>query len=145
MRFFFMGPRILGIRPGVSFGPSDFRKAFGAKRGATGNMTGSFVYVIADESGRHKYPSAVIVHTAAAALLMRSPRGPSHDGHKDAFDLWWEWVEKPLDSPLTIDADRWDDDVRLSDLEPRFSCNACGRRGADVRPLFEPAPMGTSG
>ena len=23
----------------------------------------------------------------------------------DAFDLWWEWAEKPLDSPLTIDAD----------------------------------------
>jgi hypothetical protein len=24
--------------------------------------------------------------------------------NKDAFDLWWEWAEKPLDSPLTIDA-----------------------------------------
>jgi hypothetical protein len=24
--------------------------------------------------------------------------------HKDAFDLWWEWAEKPLDSMLTIDA-----------------------------------------
>ena len=23
---------------------------------------------------------------------------------KDAFDLWWQWAEKPLDSPLTIDA-----------------------------------------
>jgi hypothetical protein len=23
---------------------------------------------------------------------------------KDAFDRWWEWVEKPLDSPLTIPA-----------------------------------------
>jgi hypothetical protein len=22
----------------------------------------------------------------------------------DAFDLWWEWAEKPLDSPLTIPA-----------------------------------------
>jgi hypothetical protein len=21
---------------------------------------------------------------------------------KDAFDRWWEWVEKPVDSPLTI-------------------------------------------
>jgi hypothetical protein len=30
MRFFVIGPRILGIRPGVSFGPSDFRKAFAA-------------------------------------------------------------------------------------------------------------------
>jgi hypothetical protein len=25
--------------------------------------------------------------------------------NKDAFDLWWEWAEKPLDSPLTIDAE----------------------------------------
>jgi hypothetical protein len=24
---------------------------------------------------------------------------------KDAFDLWWEWAEKPLDSPLMIDGD----------------------------------------
>jgi hypothetical protein len=23
---------------------------------------------------------------------------------KDAFQLWWEWAEKPLDSTLTIDA-----------------------------------------
>jgi hypothetical protein len=23
---------------------------------------------------------------------------------KDAFDRWWEWVEKPLDSTLTIPA-----------------------------------------
>jgi len=37
---------------------------------------------------------------------------------------------------VTIDASRWPDDVRLSDLEPRFICQACGHRGADVRPLF---------
>jgi hypothetical protein len=24
--------------------------------------------------------------------------------NKDAFDLWWSWAIKPLDSPLTIDA-----------------------------------------
>jgi hypothetical protein len=22
--------------------------------------------------------------------------------NKDAFDLWWEWAEKPLDSPLMM-------------------------------------------
>jgi hypothetical protein len=33
-----------------------------------------------------------------------------------------------------ISADRWPDDVRLSDIEPRFICEACGKRGADVRP-----------
>jgi hypothetical protein len=35
-----------------------------------------------------------------------------------------------------ISGDRWPDDVRLSDIEPRFTCQACGRRGADVRPNF---------
>jgi hypothetical protein len=24
---------------------------------------------------------------------------------KDAFDAWWEWASKPLDSPLTISAE----------------------------------------
>jgi hypothetical protein len=44
---------------------------------------------------------------------------------------------------VVVDAERWGDDVRLSDLEPKFTCKACGRRGADVRPLFERAGMGT--
>jgi hypothetical protein len=35
-----------------------------------------------------------------------------------------------------ISADQWPDDVRLSDIEPRFTCQACGKRGADVRPDF---------
>ncbi len=30
----------------------------------------------------------------------------------------------------TKSADRWPDDVRLSDLEPLFTCQACGQRGA---------------
>jgi hypothetical protein len=28
------------------------------------------------------------------------------------------------------------DDMRLSDLEPRFVCKACGKRGGDARPDF---------
>jgi hypothetical protein len=43
----------------------------------------------------------------------------------------------------TLPADRWPDHVRLSDIEPQFVCKACGKRGADVRPLFEQARMGT--
>jgi hypothetical protein len=35
-----------------------------------------------------------------------------------------------------ISGDRWPDHVRLSDIEPRFTCQACGIRGADVRPNF---------
>jgi hypothetical protein len=38
---------------------------------------------------------------------------------------------------VAISGDRWPDDVRLSDLEPRFVCSACGKRGADVRPDFQ--------
>jgi hypothetical protein len=37
---------------------------------------------------------------------------------------------------IAISADRWPDDVRLSDLDARLACKACGKRGADVRPLF---------
>ena len=40
-------------------------------------------------------------------------------------------------------ANGWPDDMRLSDLQSRFVCKAGGRRGADIRPLFESTPMGT--
>ena len=30
---------------------------------------------------------------------------------------------------IIVNADQWGDDVRLSDLEPKFTCKACGRRG----------------
>ena len=42
-----------------------------------------------------------------------------------------------LSHSLAIGADRWPDDLRLSDIEPRFVCRACGKRGADVRPDFQ--------
>jgi len=35
-----------------------------------------------------------------------------------------------------ISGDRWPDAVRLSDIEARFTCQACGAKGADVRPDF---------
>jgi hypothetical protein len=35
---------------------------------------------------------------------------------------------------VAISADQWADDLRLSDIEDRFTCCACGKRGADVRP-----------
>jgi hypothetical protein len=38
---------------------------------------------------------------------------------------------------VEISGDRWPDGVRLSDLEPRLTCQACGKRGADVRPDFD--------
>ena len=37
---------------------------------------------------------------------------------------------------LTMRGDSWPDAVRLSDIEHRFVCEVCGKRGADVRPDF---------
>ena len=48
-----------------------------------------------------------------------------------------------LQGPGVIDSEHWPDHVRLSDLEPKFNCQAYGHRGADVRPLFGTARMGT--
>jgi len=39
--------------------------------------------------------------------------------------------------PFRIIDARWSDHVRLSDLEPKFACQACGHHGADIRPLFQ--------
>jgi hypothetical protein len=38
---------------------------------------------------------------------------------------------------VAISGYQWAADVRLSDLEPRFVCRACGKRGADIRPNFD--------
>jgi hypothetical protein len=37
---------------------------------------------------------------------------------------------------IALSSDRWPDHLRLSDIEHRFVCQACGKRGADVRPNF---------
>jgi hypothetical protein len=33
---------------------------------------------------------------------------------------------------IEVSADRWADDVRLSDIKQGFVCTACGKRGAEV-------------
>jgi hypothetical protein len=40
---------------------------------------------------------------------------------------------------MAISAEPWADDVRLSDIEAKFVCKACGKRGGDVRPDFSQA------
>jgi hypothetical protein len=61
MRFFLFGPRVLGVRPGVSFSPRDFQKLAypSGTASKTEGITGGFVYVLKDESGRHKIGSSV--------------------------------------------------------------------------------------
>jgi hypothetical protein len=44
---------------------------------------------------------------------------------------------------IQMSADRWPDDLRISDIEDQFVWRACGKRGADVRPNSAPARMGT--
>ena len=44
---------------------------------------------------------------------------------------------------IAISADRWPDHLRLSDIEPDFVCTTCGKSGAEVRPKFLQADMGT--
>ena len=38
---------------------------------------------------------------------------------------------------IRMSADHWPDDLRFSDIEPSFTCSACGKRGAEVRPDFD--------
>jgi hypothetical protein len=37
---------------------------------------------------------------------------------------------------VAMNADQWPDDLRLSDIEDRFTCTKCGKKGDDVRPDF---------
>ncbi len=41
---------------------------------------------------------------------------------------------------VELSADGWPEDLRLSDIEPRFVCAACGQRGAEARQR-EPAGL----
>lgn len=59
MRFFFFGPRIFGIRPGISLNPGDFRRFALPSGTASKGISGGFVYVLRDESGRHKIGSSI--------------------------------------------------------------------------------------
>jgi len=44
---------------------------------------------------------------------------------------------------IAISTDQWPDHVRLSDLESRFVCKACGKRGADIRHTLRTVPSRT--
>jgi hypothetical protein len=39
---------------------------------------------------------------------------------------------------VAMNADRWPDEMRLSDIEPRFVCKVCGKRGDILRSRSQP-------
>ena len=57
--------------------------------------------------------------------------------HKGAFDLWWEWAEKPVDSMLTIDAAIHDAVMALppDERRDRDKVNAAVRDGLRLGPV----------
>jgi hypothetical protein len=69
--------------------------------------------------------------TVAPLLLSAHARGRTA-----ALDHLGELRELllPCGHNVVLSADRWPDDVRLSDIEPRFVCGGCGNRGFEVRP-----------
>ena len=94
--FFFTGRRIFGIRPGVIFGPGDFRRA--PRVTAGGQMEGSFVYVLRGDHNMTKIgvstnPNARLasLRTASAfpidfAFVGVTP-GTGYDIEKRAHDM----------------------------------------------------------
>jgi hypothetical protein len=45
---------------------------------------------------------------------------------------------------IALSGDAWPDELRLSDIEARFICSACGMRGTEVRPDFNWNRMATA-
>jgi hypothetical protein len=62
-------------------------------------------------------------------------------GEMRAMGLCGVLVYRHCGHHVALSADRWPDEVRLSDLEPRFICQGYGNRGAEVRPDFEQANL----
>ena len=74
-------------------------------------------------------PNLQLQQAPAAAVLYRMPR-------ERKITIGEMWETGPPSAIQTFS-------LRLSDPEERFVCAICGHRRADVRPLFEPARMGT--
>jgi hypothetical protein len=57
--------------------------------------------------------------------------------NKDAFDLWWEWADKPVDNKPTIDAAIYDAVMALppDERRDREKVNAAVREGIRLSQL----------
>ena len=76
------------------------------------------------------------------------PHCGAPQGQENSWSAYGVLVYCHCGHHVALDADHWPDKVRLSDLEPRFVCQGCGSRGADVRPDFDwnaKAPFGGLG
>jgi hypothetical protein len=74
MRVFFSGPRIMGVRPGVSFGAEDFRRLAGNRqRQGAEPVTGAFVYVIRGDHNMTKIGVTTNPSARIASLRTASP------------------------------------------------------------------------
>ena len=51
-----------------------------------------------------------------------------------ASAAFWSIADYRCGHSVALNADCWPDEVRLSDIEPRFVWAASGKRGAEVRP-----------
>jgi hypothetical protein len=40
-----------------------------------------------------------------------------------------------------VRADRWGDEMRLSDIEPKLTCSACGAKGSEIKPDIPRSPV----
>jgi hypothetical protein len=93
MRFFLFGPRIAGIRTGISIGPEDFRSAGQPRSAAAANDPNeSFLYVVKSDSGLCKIgitsnPNARLAQLRSASV---SP-------------LEFAWIGAPKDQTVAIE------------------------------------------
>jgi hypothetical protein len=101
MRVWISGPRVAGVRLGLSFGPEDFRKVTGRPSARSSprrqNITGAFVYVITD-GHRVKLGSSIDPNRRLRELQTGNPRplqfsfvgitpGPGFDIEMKAKDM----------------------------------------------------------
>ncbi len=73
MRFWISGPRIFGLRPGVSFAPKDFQQAKLVRPQEPARMTGGFIYVIRGDHGLLKIGISTNPSARIAQLRTASP------------------------------------------------------------------------
>jgi hypothetical protein len=72
--------------------------------------------------------------TAGGGYVLRTRPKVKAGGNRDGLLTYCSNYK--CSHSTTISGDGWPDDVRLSVIEPRFICQACGKKGADVRPDF---------